>query len=174
MKLIGRGAFTKCYLKDCGKRVILVSSDPIKECMAWGWFPESPLFPEVKMIEAGTYEMDYIPPTRGLKAHLDDDQWQLYQVLRDCFSRSPVFSRPAELYHKWYEIFQAAHDRSESETVREGLMDVLMALDACANFGTDIKFEISPRNVRAVDGKLILVDCFFLLSKLQEVRSTRW
>ncbi|UZT50045.1 hypothetical protein [Enterobacter phage 01_vB_Eclo_IJM] len=24
MKLIGKGAFTKCYLKDCGKRVLLV------------------------------------------------------------------------------------------------------------------------------------------------------
>lgn len=174
MKLIDKGTFTKCYLKDCGKRVVLVSSDPIKECMAWGWFPESPLFPEVKMIEVGTYEMDYMPPTRGLKAHLDDDQWQLYQVLRDCFSRSPVFSRPDELYHKWYEIFQAAHDRSETEAVREGLMDVLMALDACANFGSDIQFEISPRNVRAVNGRLILVDCFFLVSKLQEVRSSRW
>ncbi|UZT50357.1 hypothetical protein [Enterobacter phage 04_vB_Eclo_IJM] len=82
--------------------------------------------------------------------------------------------RPADLYHKWYEIFQAAHDRSETETVREGLMDVLMALDACANFGSDIQFEISPRNVRAVNGKLILVDCFFLVSKLQEVRSSKW
>ena len=125
MKLIGKGAFTKCYLKDCGKRVILVSSDPIKECMAWGWFPESPLFPEVKMIEVGMYEMDYMPPTRGLKAHLDYDQWQLYQVLRDCFSRSPVFSRPDDPYHEWYEwyewyeISQAARDRSETETVRE-------------------------------------------------------
>ncbi|UZT50044.1 hypothetical protein [Enterobacter phage 01_vB_Eclo_IJM] len=60
------------------------------------------------------------------------------------------------------------------KTVREGLMDVLMALDACANFGSDIQFEISPRNVRAVNGKLILVDCFFLVSKLQEVRSSKW
>ncbi|UZT50233.1 hypothetical protein [Enterobacter phage 03_vB_Eclo_IJM] len=38
MKLIGKGAFTKCYLKDCGKRVLLVSSDPIKECMARAGF----------------------------------------------------------------------------------------------------------------------------------------
>lgn len=174
MKLIGKGTFTKCYLKDCGKRVLLVSSDPIKECMAWGWFPESPLFPEVKMIEVGTYEMDYMPPTRGLKAYLDDDQWQLYQVLRGCYSCSPLVSRPDDLYHEWYEIFQAAHDRAESETVRDGLMDVLMALDACANFGSDIQFEISPRNVRAVNGRLILMDCFFLVSKWQEVRPSRW
>lgn len=174
MKLIGRGAFTKCYLKDCGKRVLLISSDPIKGCMAWGWFPESPLFPEVTMIEVGTYEMDYMPPTRGLKGHLDQDQWQLYQVLRDCFSRSPAVMNAYHLYHKWYEIFQTAYDRSETAVVREGLMDVMLALDACANYGSDIQFEISPRNVRAVNGKLVLVDCFYSQSKFNEVRNKRW
>ena len=170
MKLIGRGAFTKCYLKDDGKRVLLVSSDPIKECMAWGWFPVSTLFPEVKMIEVGTYEMDYMPPTRGLKPYLDADQWELYQVLRGCYERTPLLMNEYDLYHLWYEIFEAAIDKAETEVIRSGLQDVIGALDACADFGSDIQFEISPRNVRAVNGKLVLMDCFFLSSKLREVR----
>lgn len=172
MKLIGKGAFTKCFLQDCGTKVMLISKDPIKECMGWGWFPESKHFPRVTTIDTECYEMAYIPKV-ALKANLDADNWQLYQVLRDCFSRSPVVNNKNDLYHEWYKIFSRALDISHNPVVRGGLEDVLAALDACANYGSDIQFEISPRNVRAVNGTLVLMDCFFMVSKLNEVRSSK-
>lgn len=170
MKYMGKGAFTKCYLKDCGARVLLVSTDPIKECMAWGWFPDSTLFPKVDMIEVGTYEMDYYPSTRGLKEHLEPEQWELYQTLRRCFSESPHVKKEADLYSSWYSIFEDAREKASIKVIKEGIGDVLEALDGCANCGSDIQFEVSPRNVRARGGKLVLMDCFFMVSSLEKVR----
>lgn len=170
MKLIGKGAFTKCYLQDCGKKVLLISSDPIKECMGWGWFPESTHFPKVTVVNNGAYEMDYYGPTVGLKAHLDADNWQLYQVLRDVMSRINHQGRAADMYSQLYGLFEAARERSENRVVINGLSDCIEALDACANYGSDIGFEISPRNVRAKNGMLVLMDCFFMIGKLREVR----
>jgi hypothetical protein len=47
------------------------------------------------------------------------------------------------------------------------------AVEACANYGSDVMFEISPRNVAVHNGNLILLDCFFIKSKLREVRDKR-
>ena len=38
------------------------------------------------------------------------------------------------------------------------------------DYGEDICFEISPRNVAVDNGKLILLDCFFKRSALDELR----
>lgn len=170
MKYIGKGAFTKCYLMDCGKRVQLVTCDPIKEAMAWGWFPDSPLFPKLTFVDIGVYEMDYLPGTRGLKSELEPEQWEVYQALRIVFSHGVRVKREADLYQSWYHAFESAADAYSGSYIGEAFRDLMEALDACANFGSDVAFEISPRNVRAVNGKLVLLDCFFLVSKLNEVK----
>lgn len=166
MKLIGRGAFTKAYLLDNG-RVLLKSCDPIKEAMAHGWFPDSPLFPKVSYIDVETFEMDYLTRVRAPKRQLNERAYALYQALRDV---SDVFCRSLgnkyDGYKDLYYLFETLlNGWEEKETLLE-------ALNACADWGSDVSFEISPRNISTNDkGDLILADCFFMMSKLEEVRT---
>ena len=169
MKLIGQGAFTRAYQKD-KKTVVLHSIDPIKECMSL-WFPESPLFPDIKRINylddgTGIYEMEYYPKVKSLKNALSDSQWGIYQDLRRIFEkeRYDTPNNPNMFFYYWHEKFNSIKNKRVRKLMKE-------ALDACGNYGTDICFEISPRNVAVKNGKLILIDCFYLYSKLDEVRS---
>lgn len=172
MKLIGKGSFTKCYLLPCGSRVQLISRDPVKEAMAWGWFPESDLFPKLDYVDLGVYEMEYLEPARSIKQALMPEHWSLYKELRDLFlNKNPAnnCSRPDDLYHLWYGVFEEQAEKyALGSFMFEAYQDIMMALDACANFGSDVVFEISPRNIRIKDGKLILLDCFFIHSALTE------
>ena len=161
-KLIGRGAFTKCYLISETK-VLLESVCPIKEAMAFGWFPESTLFPEVGKIEQFKYEMGYYPKVSSLKQNLDEDQYNIYKTLRKLASNLPSVRNIHDSYSKLYKAFDGLTDETLSTTMCE-------ALDACSNYGSDIGFEISPRNVAVKDGKLILMDVFYSKSKLSEFR----
>lgn len=167
-KLIGKGAFTKAYLLDSGK-VELHSADPVKECMALWGFGDSYLWPIIERIDDEVYTMDYLPKTPSLKASLEPRQYQLYKALR---SLAPLlgFGRPKdwEYMQHWYNEFQSLPEEFEEE--KQALCD---ALDALANYGQDIQFEISPRNVRAVNGKLCLLDCFFFVSQLKLVNSRK-
>lgn len=172
MKLIGKGTFTKAYLLECGTSVFLESTCPIKECMSLGWFPESTLFPEIERLDdiekqskiVYTYKMEFYPKPLSLKTELEPREYLLYQELRK-LKITPPMNRHL-LFNEWHKAFNSLPDefRLESEILRE-------ALDACGNFGSDIAFEISPRNVRVKNGKLILLDCFFSVSKLNETRS---
>lgn len=155
-KYIGKGAFTKAYLEDDGS-VYLKSCCPIKECMAQGWFPESPLFPEVEWIALGEYRMKYYGKTSALKPNLDPDQWKLYKELKAIADNS------------WGRTFYSLHaqfNKIEEDYARNALKE---ALDACANYDDEIGFEVSPRNIRTENGKLILLDVFFSKKKLREV-----
>lgn len=163
-KLIGRGAFTRAYLLDSG-RVLLKTCCPIKEAMAWGWFPASPLFPEMKYVDVGVYEMEYYPRVPSLKKALKADQWGIYKALRDVFNGAMTPVNKADLYSYWYRRFGELPEEL-AEVMRE-------ALDACANFGSEIGFEISPRNVAVKDGNLVLLDVFFNVDKLNEVRGRK-
>lgn len=173
MKLIGKGSFTTAYLLE-DNSVLLYSNDPIKECMSWGHFPTSRLFPEVKFSEHtfdqfgnNTYTMKYYPKVHSLKNALCERDYRLYQLLRKLPSSINVRNK-CDLYSLWYKTFNTIPDEFKEE--RE---EIIEALDACANHGTDINFEISPRNV-AVDGnELVLLDCFFMSSKLQETLKRR-
>lgn len=165
MKLIGKGAFTKAYLQDNGK-VLLKSVDPIKECMAFGWFPEHRLFPAVEMIDTGLYEMQYYAKVTSLKHNLIAEDWELYKELKALFDASTVPSNKDDGYSTWYETFS---NSDLDEEIKEVLLE---ALDACANVGSDIMFEISPRNVAVDNGRLVLLDCFFQTSMLQKVRKS--
>lgn len=170
LKLIGKGAFTKCYLNTCETSVTLVTCDPIKECMAHGWFPESELFPEVQQLDycevtdRNLYTMEYFPRTKGLKNVLDADQWDIYKTLRDVMDSIGFSKNIHDSMSKVYEAFDAIEDEDLKEVMIE-------ALEACGNYGSDVAFEISPRNVAVKNGKLILLDCFFMQSKLNQVRS---
>ena len=164
-KLIGKGHFTKAYLVD--GRVELVSSDPIKECMSMGWFPESRLFADVKfehhnMNETNTYSMEYFDRPKSLKNSMCEHDWDLYLTLKSLFNVFQNPMNPHMLHSEWHKAFDMIPDRFVEE--REELKE---ALDACANYGSDICFEISPRNIAVKDSRLILLDCFFVRSKLK-------
>jgi hypothetical protein len=163
-KLIGKGSFTYAYLREDGK-VFLQSKCPIKECMAMGWFPDSNLFPQLERLgwsedrkeDFQDYRMDYYPKVKSLKNNLDKDQYQIYKDLR---ALSVPYCDPQQSFFRWHEEF----DKLENEELREVMKE---ALDACGNYGTTIGFEISPRNVAVENGKLILLDCFYDISKLR-------
>lgn len=165
VKRIGSGAFTKAYLMENG-RVLLRSCDPIKEAMAYGWFPKSEYFPEVSVLDAGVYEMQYYPKVRSLKAALTAEQYAVYNSLRAVFNEHGIRCKD---YFDWYKVFeQEATD--EFGVPGDVVQIILEALDACSNYGQSVNFEISPRNVAVQDGQLVLLDCFYLQSTLDEVR----
>lgn len=163
-QLIGKGTFTKCY-RVSKRRVELHSVDPIKECMALGWFPDSYLFPEVERVESEVYSMKYYERKASLKNNLSKRQWELYNCLRDL---KVDYSSRYKLHSHWHKAFSTIPAKFKAE--REALRD---ALDACSNYGSDIAFEISPRNVATQGNKIVLLDCFFVLSKLDELRSDK-
>ena len=169
MKLIGKGTFTKAYLKDDGKTVLLRSIDPIKECMALGWFPAHKLFPAINRTDNDEeYEMMYYPRTSSLKKALKPAQWELYKELR-CIAHK-IHLDIINTKNKRYtlDIVRNNFKTMKSKTLSRIMID---AVEACANYGQDIRFEISPCNVRTHKGNLILLDCFFIWSKLQEVQN---
>lgn len=169
LKLIGKGSFTKCYLNTCETSVTLVSCDPIKECMANGWFPEHELFPTVEHVDyceqtgRNIYTMEYYPRTKGLKGYLEDDQWEIYKTLKAMSNNWGFTGNKFDRYDILYNSFS----RLENEDLRDVMLE---ALDACSNYGADIGFEISPRNVAVKNGKIILLDCFYMVSTLEKVR----
>lgn len=164
LKLIGKGVFTKAFL-NVDNSVILISCCPIKECMSLGWFPNSELFPKLERVDCdtyATYTMEYYPRLKGgLKANLDTDQYAIYKALRDV---NPKFElNPYDRASSLYAAFEELEDKDLSDVMIE-------ALYACCNYGSDIGFEISPRNVAVKNGKLILLDCFYHMGTLNKVR----
>jgi len=169
LKLIGKGSFTKCYLNTCEETVTLISCDPIKECMSQGWFPESSLFPKVEHVDVDEksgndiYTMRYYPKTRSLKNTLKPEQYEIYKQLRKLMESNTYVYNKYDSYSLWYEKFSELENKELRETMLE-------ALDACNNYGSDVAFEISPRNVAVDNGNLVLLDCFFLKSMLNQIR----
>lgn len=159
MKLIGKGAFTKAYLLDNG-RVQLHSCCPIKECMAHGWFPESRLFPKLQVVDEGVYEMNYLTRVTAPKRQLNEQDYKLYKALQQVYADGSAVD-----YFSIYKSFEKHLEEFEE------LETMLEALDACSNWGTDIGFEISPRNISVNPGGfLVLADCFFHRPTLEKVR----
>ena len=158
-KLIGKGCFTKCY-RISHNKVRLISADPAKECAALGWGSNSRLFPRIKQIETEVYEMTYYPKVKSLKAALRPDHYKIYQALRNInvWPTKGDFAYLDELRKQFNKL---------PKRVAKALNE---QIDGLLNYGTDVRFEISPRNVAVKNGKLILLDCFFFASKLREVR----
>lgn len=170
MKLIGKGSFTKCY--DLGNGTVYLDTvDQIKEVMALGWFPDSKLFPEIKLAEDGEgYVQPLYRKVSAPKRKLKEGDYKLYKTLRDVylnFSRSSI--NKYDSYSDWYKAFSEC-----SELADDVACLLLEALDACSNTGYDISFEISPRNIALDDeGNMILLDCFYNISQLEKVRGKK-
>ena len=163
LKLIGKGMFSKVYqLND--KEVLIKSNDLAKECICY--MVESDLVPDIEQIEDGIYKMEYFPKVKSLKDSLDMDQYKLYQELSKLNISIGMHTRKNDYYFLWREQFETISD----EEVREDLLNVI---DCMCNYGADVRFEISPRNVAVKNGKLVLLDCFFFASQLEDVRNSK-
>lgn len=160
-KLIGRGAFSRVYRQGDSDTVTIVSSCYAKECQALWHECEYDRVPSLTRIDytsdgKGIYTMPYMPRPRSLKSALLPEERELYKALRE-LSREVSYTTSL---HDLYAIFR-------------GYPFITNMLDSLCNYGEDIGFEISPRNVTALDGRLILLDCFFMKNQLREIRSTR-
>lgn len=167
LKLIGRGLFSKVYEKD-SNTVLIISVDPIKEVMSYNWFPVCDMFPlinKIDYLESGehVYEMKKYSRVSSLKKTLKPDQWELYKILKEI----PVFN--SKNIYDGYSFFYKEFEKLP-ESIRENMLE---ALNACSNWGSDVAFEISPRNVSVDNGNLILLDCFLIMSKARSVRSKK-
>jgi len=161
MKLIGQGSFTKAYRKD-NETVLLKSSDPIKECMSFGWFPDSRLFPKIIRTEIGEYEMKYYEKVTSLKTALTPKHYEIYKTLRNL---------KIDISYNLYDGLDNLRKAFNTIADRRLRNIMLKAADATSNYGEDANFEISPRNVAVTKtGKLILLDCFFMKSHLLKTR----
>ena len=165
MKQIGKGHFSTVY-QSTKNKVLIKSRDSVKECMSLGWFPSSPLFPEIKRIGSSDcgnwqfYEEKFYPKVKGLKNILSKFEYEFYIALksieytwglRDC-------DRADNLREKFNNLPNKFHHKKNI---------LLEAIDGLSNYGQDMCFEISPRNVATQGNKLVLLDCFFFQSEIK-------
>lgn len=160
--IIGKGLFTTCYLQKDKKTVVLKSTDGIKECMSMGWFPSNNCFPKVEYIEQGLYKMKYYRKEPSLVKALKYKQYRIYKQLRSL--RVGHIKNNYDLLDAWRNEFK----KVSNKTIRNALIN---AIEACSNYGSDVCFEISPRNVAVNNGNLILLDCFFIHSEAKKQRT---
>jgi len=167
LKVIGRGTFSTVYRLD-DETVLIKTEDPAKECLYFANI-ESNRFPKLELI--GYEKKDHLRVYKTkyyerapLKASLEPREYKLYTELRKLFKMAySPFASDYDLYSIWYERFGLLPDEFASET--EELRD---ALGSFADWGSDVAFEISPRNVAVDNGKLILLDCFFFRSAIKK------
>lgn len=163
MKRIGKGLFSTVFLD--GDTVIVKSVCRAKECNALFGYGDSDLWPEIERIDyddISTYRMPFYERPKSLKKALDPDQWEIYRILRNF---KPEVRQWLNCYEK-----AIAQVRAQNPELADALQD---AVDNLANYGSDMMFEISPRNVAVKDGKLILLDVWFFSSQAKEQRTQR-
>lgn len=156
MKQIGKGKFTTAYLLDTNK-VLLKTTDPIKEAMALGFFPESSYFAKVDFDCTNQhYIMEYLPRPRSLKKSLKPLHWNQYKYLVALYKKEATnaVKKPYPINY-WVSLFQ----QIPWKRLRQALIE---AATACSNYSSDTLFEISPCNVTVKNKQLILLDCFFI------------
>lgn len=167
LKKIGKGAFTECYLLS-EDQVMLVTVDPLKDIYSMGWI-NNELFPvthRVNCLSSGetVFTMERYNKVSSLKNSLDVDQYEIYKTFRKIFNEGDIW--PKNLYDGYQRLY-AEFSKIEDQALRDTMIETL---DGISNYGSDIGFEISPRNVAVKNGKLILLDCFYMRSTLIEVR----
>lgn len=161
MQLIGTGMFSKVYKMD-EKRVFIKSVCYSKECLSL--FIDSPVFPKIKKVEYQEYICEYYPKVKSLKNELLPKYYEVYKELRNLSIGYNI--NPHYTYNEWRKQFKTVKNKQ----YRTALID---ALEELTNYGTDICFEISPRNVAVKNGKLILLDVFFFRSQADEIRTSK-
>lgn len=171
-KVWKRGTFSRVF-KLVDGTVKIFSTDPAKECMALWGFGESALWPEIERtdrLEDGTnvFIMPLYDQPRSLKSALVEADYLLYQALRKA-GNCPFFGRNHyEAPQHWHKTFE--NTLQAFPEVKQAMHD---AIDSLQNYGQDIRFEISPRNVAVKNGRLILLDCFFFADALANTKKGR-
>lgn len=169
MKLIGKGSFTRAYLMEDGQTVKLITKDPCKECVAIGMGSDNALFPKLEQDgwegDNRVYKMKYFPKVSSLKKSLKQEHYELYSYLKKVSHYLCGNAGNIDFFIK--KIEEILPDKFAEE--KEAICDHVEGL---RNYGEDICFEISPRNVAVDNGKLILLDCFFKRSTLNELRKS--
>lgn len=176
-KRIGRGLFSTAYLSE-RKTCILKSIDPVKAAIAEDiLIPNHRLFPKIKKIDSffkdghngGIYEMEYLPRPKSIKNNVTPRQWRLYSWLRGVFESIQEISYTMigewKIMKHQEELIRNCPREFKNES--EAILEMINALKSYFTF---VGFEISPRNVSVKGGKLILLDCFFSVELLQELR----
>ena len=166
-KLIGTGLFSNVYSNDTLDYVIITKNDYIKEAIAVNWFPESRYFPKIEELKVDNeyfWKMKKYNKTKKVKGLLNDDDYKFYQELRKIFKNKPIIKNEYDSFNVLYTLF------SESSLTDDQKELMLNALSACSNYGSDVDFEISPRNIFIDSGRLILADCFYIISQAEEIR----
>jgi hypothetical protein len=130
------------------------------------------------------YRMEHFPRTKSLKSALKPDQWQLYLALRRVMNKGAgYYKNNWDRIDEYRRLFDGMGRELDGKVYKENLGDenagkgakygemMVFALESLLNFGGDVSFEISPRNVAAnSSGELVLLDCFFYREDLRRVR----
>lgn len=162
MKLIGKGMFSKVYLLN-EKQVLIKSTCHVKECLSMNW-EHSTIFPKIMSTDDNDYICKHYPKVKSLKDSLREDHYKIYQELRNL--SVGYIRNPYDLCSAWHKEFK----KISNKRFRDGLTNML---DNLCNYGTQIQFEISPRNVAVDNGRLILLDCFFMQNQADEIRNSK-
>lgn len=178
LKLIGKGAFSRVYsIPSNDKEVFIKTCDPVKECLANGWMPDSDRFPKTRHFTSLEGEegliMEKFEKASSLKKALIPSEYEIYSKLLAIFKNLAIDYDYINLVRKGtshHYLFNAFENSTLDNDTKELILE---ALDSVANFGQDVCFEISPRNVAVREGKLVLLDVFFIHNTLLKVRANR-
>lgn len=163
LQLIGKGLFSKVYrLND--KQVYIQSTCYAKECISMNWHNSTNIFPVLEPVDIQEYICEYYAPVKSLKKELIAAHYDIYKQLRSL--SVGYVKNNYDLLDKWREQFATVTNKK----FRHALLDMT---DNLCNWGTQINFEISPRNVAVKNGKLILLDVFFFSDQLNEQRMNK-
>lgn len=187
-KPFAQGMFTKAYNHpDDSSKVVLISCDPIKDCMAHGWFPDArnngwdtDLYPVIDQIGPcdwmripgnwRIYSMDRLERPRSLKKAIPEKDYELFKRLQR-FMDDDVFGI---VRYRHFTISYLHKVIAESDHLQDWTKDFLIeSVSGCANAGCDPTFEISPRNVAVQNGRLVLLDVWLMISELTKSQLRR-
>jgi len=170
-KVLGTGAFSKVWDNNDGT-VLIRSICYQKEAFSNGWGNSGDLFPKLEYVDSDDfgnrfYTMKKYNKVKGIKSNVNTHQWEFY-----CWLRRVHGSFYSTSIYDGYSLLYSMFDNMPVQFSYES-EQLISCIDALSNYGTDIAFEISPRNVCINDGKLILLDCFFFRKQLEELISSR-
>ena len=173
LKLVGKGTFSKCY-QETEDTVLLITCDPLKEGQALFSNYDS-LIPKIERID---YDCDnnginwfllrmqnYGKTDNGIYQKLDNHNKKLFMLLKGIYKKYPIgYSAIFKAFDNLPIDFQ-----EEKEIIQNFIGDVCNCLHNVEN----LRFEFSPRNLRQVNGKLIMLDCFFSIQALRDTQKRR-
>lgn len=166
-KLIGKGLFSKVYEAPSNK-VIIESVDSVKECFAIFGSPNRLIAPitrldysiaSINSLSVSRYEMQRFEKITAPKRQLNTKGYELYKELRFYVNNEVGI----------YDIRSALSRAKISNFDRDRLNCIV---DVLSDYGEDMAFEISPRNIAASKtGRLILLDCFFFFNEMIKMKN---